>query len=239
MTRTPLEAFNRFLEFVPDLRSAFLHTSEEHYDLLDAFLTNPGKHRKHVRLISEVAHAVELANRFPLLDPTKSLLRYFGYKPKLPSQYFKELEGLKRHLLDEAQPCAFSFDLLPSRLVDTPSEWASSLQLLFLQARIAVYPLHGLVPEKISLSLTIKDEGSMRFSDCFPSTEFSEAGEYEVGLTTEGRFVRSVSAGGSIEAKLKMPVASLSGKTEAKIAGDSSRSEKLSYRLALHKAQVA
>lgn len=231
MSRTPLEAFNRLLELAPDVITMYSHSPKEYLELLDAFLNNPGKHREHVELISQAAFAVQIGNQLPLINPAKSPLRFLpGFEFGFSEEHIHNLNRLKSDLLEDAQPGEFAFDLLPSRLMETPPEWASDLQIHLLEARVAVHPSHGLNPEKVSLSLTVDDETGVRFSDCFPATEFAEAGEYEVGLTREGRFVCSASAGGSIETGMKTLALGASARAEANIAGESSRTEKLSYR---------
>jgi hypothetical protein len=172
-----------------------------------------------------------MGNQVPLINPAKSPLRFLpGFEFSTTKEHFDKLNRLKSDLLEDAQPGEFAFDLLPSRLMETPPEWAPDLQIHLLEARVAVHPSHGLNPEKVSLSLTVDNDTGVRFSDCFPATEFAVAGEYEVGLTTEGRFVSSTSAGGSIETGMKTLALGVSARAEAKTAGESSRTEELSYR---------
>lgn len=230
MKRTPLEAFNRFLELTPDTKTAWSHRSPEFIELVDAFLANPEQHREHVHLIFEVAWAIKFCEQVRWLNPYTGPLRFL---PKLnvgfSKEYLERVQRLKAGLLASAQPGEFTFDVLPSRLIETPPEWMPQSQLHLMEARVAIHPSHGLVPEKASLSLSLQND-RLKFADCFPSTEFSEVGEYEVGLTNEARFVRTASAGGSLEIGAKSPPFGVAVNIEGKGSKESSESRTYAHK---------
>lgn len=206
MSRTPLEAFNRFLELTPDIGSVYRNDPEDYEDLLDAFLQNPSQHKRHVAMISQAAMAARLAKMLPLVRFTQKFILSSNRSPQLINQ----LTELKDELTASAQPGLFTYDILPSRLAETPKEWASEYQLHLVELRVAIRPDHGFLPSSVSLDVTLGLD-SYRFTDCFPSTEFEEIGEYEVELTDEAKFVRGMKANAEISGKADVHSIGFSG----------------------------
>lgn len=228
MKRSPLEAFNRYLELAPDMKSAYASPSSRYFELLDAFLVNPEQHREHVQLIAEAACFTAFAEKLPLIHPSRGPLRFFVRNNGFSETYWSRVQSLRRGLIETAQPGEFSFDILPSKLVETPPEWAEELQLHLLEARLAIHPSSGLVPDRVSFRLEF-EEDAVRFSDCFPSTEFSEMGEYEVGVTSEAKFVRSENVGGSVNIGTKTPILEASVAAEGSAGTEDSESRSSAY----------
>lgn len=202
--RTPLEAFDRFLELTPNQGALYEVRREEYLELIDSFLANPAQHREHVRLVTEAAAAAWLLEVMPWLNAKRWPFGLSKLAPRLnwSQSYLEKVERLKAELRASAQPGQFDIDLLPSRLVDTPTEW-NSYQLHLIEVRVAVHPFHGLVPDKVSVSLDVHSDSTLRFIDCLPTTEFADQGEHEVSVTREGKFVRSA----TLEASAKLGAA--------------------------------
>lgn len=232
MSKTPLEAFTTFLTLMSDRNTWRSVTSQELFDLADAFLANPVQHREHAQLIMEAAILRRAGEemRAPALV-TKNLWEtmFNMFRSELPATYTAKVQHLKEELLINAQPGEFAIDLLPTRLLETPPEWTEKLQLHLVEARVAIHPFHGHVPEKVSLALMLGNKEA-RLVDCFPSTEFTEVGEYEVGLTNEAKFIRSHGAGAALELGKNAQVPALSLGLQADVSRELSSSTRHGYR---------
>jgi len=198
MRLTPYEAFARFVELTPTFKGAFKRPSSDYRELLDAFLLNPDSHREQFGVMLEAYTATRLFELSGFKFFYGSMLRllpagFGGWK-----RYLERTNALKQQLLEEVKPGEFAVDVLPPRSVAAPTEWKANWDVHLLEMRVSVHPTGGLIPEAVSLKFTL-DSREGRFIDCFPSTEFTEVGEYEIGLTSEAKFSRSASVGASLE----------------------------------------
>lgn len=229
--RTPLEAFDRFLELTPHQGALYEVKREEYLQLIDSFLANPAQHREHVRLITEAAAAAWLLELMPWLNARRWPLGLSKFASRLhwSQSYLEKVERLKAELRASAQPGQFDIDLLPSRLVDTPTEW-NNYQLHLIEVRVAVHPAHSLVPDKVSVSLDVHSDSTLRFIDCLPTTEFADQGEHEVSVTREGKFVRSTTLEASAKLGASTPALSVGMSGAGTLKGEAASTQATAYR---------
>jgi hypothetical protein len=93
-----------------------------------------------------------------------------------------------------------------------------------------VHPSGDLIPEKVSVSLSIPADSGVRFIDSLPSTEFADYGEHEVAVSNEGKFVRAASGSAGIQVGVKSPPVELSLGASAEAKRESSTTQSSSYK---------
>lgn len=198
INKDPLEAFNKFIELTRDLPSILSRSSDVYFSILDSFIENPTRHRRHVKTItlaifitefSKIIRQVPTGN-FALRMAKNMLNKKFS---EFQKRYLEELNELRDKIKspNKIQPCDLSFDILPPRLLETPIEWIEKYQGYLIEIRVAVYPEEEFIPESLSLRIEFLTDEEIKLLDSFPLTEFLNMGNYEIGLTNQGKFVNS------------------------------------------------
>jgi hypothetical protein len=194
MALTPYEAFAEFTSRASSMQGLFATTPDQYRELIDPFLANPEAHREHMDQILQAFGASQMFQQPGMSMLVRPFLKLIPMRMSVWKRFHQRLESLKEKLLQEVQPGEYGIDILPSRRVDGPKEWRDQWDVHLVEVRMSVYPAGNFVADRVALKLTLSDSSS-RFIDCFPSTEFAEVGEYEIGLTEEAKFSRSAVAG--------------------------------------------
>jgi hypothetical protein len=241
MPNTPLEAFTDFLtmyESVSSVSDILEQKSEDYYALLDPFLANPERHREHVRLIADAATTARIGQALHathLLGPMRLAAKLTGSSGALKEhqlQFRERLQTLRNGLVTEIEPGEFGFDILPSRLPDTPPEWArQGLRLHLIELRLGIVPHPGLEVESLNVRVELDAQDPTRITDALPGTESTEVGEYEVGLATRGKFVRTGTAEAGLQLGLAKSGVKLSAGASASVTSEHSTEQRASYTM--------
>jgi hypothetical protein len=232
----PALAWRQFTEIAGDPLDPYEHSRDEYLALLDSFLTNPERHREHVKLISGAAAASQqgvVIRRLygPAWRPMKLLLAKFAGRQK--RELAAKLHDLGTELTASVQPAEIDIDVLPLRGLPTHDDWLEDgLRLMLMQVKLAVRPEPGLEPTSLSLLVT-GPSPDVRFVDRFPSTEFEELGTREVQLTEEGKFVSTATASSKVGSELGTPgakvTAQLAESTSEQVTTGRTEADKFTY----------
>lgn len=209
----PAVAWRRFTEVVKTPLATFDHSRDDFLALLDPFLTNPERHRRHVEMITEAAGAAQLAEVLrKLYGPTMPLFRRLMGKPnKRHREFLAKLAALEAELSASVQPGRINVDVLPTRTQTTHEDWLrQGKHLELIQLKIAVLPNEGFEPTRVSVVLSLADAG-VRCVDHFPATEFKELGTQEIEVSDEGKFVEATGEATKAGGQLGAHGAKLSG----------------------------
>src|SRR3954451_15292363 len=93
-------------------------------------------------------------------------------------------------------PAEGSLDFPPFRRAETPKDWSDQgLQVVLIEARVAVHPSAGFDPGSVLLKLSVvSPSDDIHFLASFPETDFSAIATYNVELASNGRFVHTAVA---------------------------------------------
>lgn len=240
----PALAWQQFIDLVNDPAFIAERSSEDLIALLDPFLTNPARHKRHVKMIVEASQATRVGQMIrklygPAYPLMRKLLRNRGMKQQ--RELRNKLEALERDLTETVQPADVAVDVLPLRSLDTPEDWVrEGHRLRWLQIKAAVNPKHSLMPTSFSLRLQILSDG-VRFADHYPHSEFEQVGTQEIGFSEEGKFVTSrsggASLGGSIGAGGLGLTAAASTSDSTEVSASKASSQKLTFTPTVRKIQ--
>jgi hypothetical protein len=199
MKSSPLKAFEKFLELTSDRKKVYNINEELIDEVIKPFLANPEQHLEHVKIMTEARWVIHFTNilyaAFP--KPIRSLLLRLS---EWPNEYFERINKLKAELLKTTEPASLSIDILPSRILETPPEWTKlNKQIHLIEIRTAINPSENLLPNSFDLKIDFEAKRSVQLIESFPSTDFSEAGNYKVGMSKEGKFISSSKIGGELK----------------------------------------
>lgn len=165
MYPSPKVAFTAFLE---KMRASSKHQlkTEDFLDVLEPFLANPERHRKHVSHILDAARGaarISEMQRF-LKSNTMSTFQWFAtlmYSRKIPSEietWVKEIQELGDSLELENDPVDLGIDFLEFRDAETDPSWKKmDKKVRKSEIRISIRPQDGFRVNRVSLAVDFGD----------------------------------------------------------------------------------
>jgi len=205
------EAMTAFIDTIDASKNVVMPIFKTPEDVIDygtaiitPFLTNPERHREHIRTILDgiVMNAVWSATvesnpllnaaRFRFLDKLLSASLVYGQDRKMsPSlrrkqEYIQKLTKARDGLLASLSPGQLDVDILPATVRYTENERSTSNIVLF-QTNVGLYPSPELEPQGLSVTLEVFDE-RVQFADAFPSSRLESTQSHTVGIIASSKF---------------------------------------------------
>ncbi len=240
----PALAWQRFTELTVSPRYLLEQPSEAFVELLDPFLANPSRHRRHVRMIIQAFLATRasqalVALPWPMGTTAKRVFRKVGSEQSRELQ--KKLAALGEELTETVQPADVAIDILPVRELETPEEWTrKGLQLQLMEIKVGLTPRGATSPTGLAVRLRIEDQDA-KFVDHYPRNEFEKVGTQEVALTEDGRFVSSTTDAANLGAAVgthgAKVTAGVSSSESTEVSSGHSASQKLTFTPTVKKIQ--
>jgi hypothetical protein len=225
------KAFEEFESLVmAGYRSAMSHSWEEYLQFVKPFLANPDKHMEHVEAILDMASTARLFASIPALKygwkwPFTLIFKLDDAPNK---EYEAKLDRLKQRIAATAvDPGEIDIDVLPARLVETPSEWTGR-QLNLIDLRLAVRS-QVYEPDNISFRLEVADQAEVQMVAAYPETQLEEPEEHELGVTNEGKFVVAGEISTQSKASMKLPGVDVSAQISGKVSSSDTRTDKVEH----------
>ena len=223
MINNRIEAFNELLERVEMLTDPFKFPKqekdviiEEFVSILAPFLSNPDRHKEHVKLIIESSMNIYISSMFSDIF-NNVILKFFLGGNNFKKQYFENhnnfirvVKEKRENLKSSIDPGRIEFDILPIRKIETPEDWKNQkIQLILMEIKTVILPSVGMEPESISQRVEVKNNENIQFVDAFPSSTMEVIGQQEISISDKGKFVSSESIQGKLEAGLSLEIAKL------------------------------
>ncbi len=215
MSKNPAKTFNEFVSIIrnKNITELFEIKQEKFDELLRPFIVNPSKNEHYLQIICSLKWAILFTKRvYELIHLPKFLKNKIIKESFLLQGIFEEFDIVNKISLENAQPCELNIDLLPTRILETPEEWKNqNLLIHLLEIRVSVIPENDLIPNAIELRLDILENEDVKIIESFPTTDFSDTGEYQISISEGGKFTQrkskatSFELGGEVGNKIRSP----------------------------------
>ena len=201
-TLSPADAMQRLVDLLASDR-AYEASPPTYWSIIDPFLTNPARDRDAILLLAQVVSTVLVVGNTHRFTRPAARLRFRSAQRHQLGLAKRIQPQLAR--IDEE----IGIDFPWVRSAATPAEWVErGIRVHLLELRVSIPAAFNRLPSHVKVELAIAPAGDesaqdeLRFVGSFPTTGFSQVGDYEIEVAADGKIVQRSAAEGRASADL-------------------------------------